>query len=61
MANHFGKNPSNGGSPPSDNKLTKIINFSFMFFIRVSWEKQFRFKNQKEKHKINLVIEYRIK
>lgn len=39
IATHFGKNPNKGGKPPKDNKLIKIINFSFIFLIKVSWEK----------------------
>lgn len=39
IAIHFGKNPNKGGSPPKDNKLIKIINFSFRFFTKVNWEK----------------------
>jgi hypothetical protein len=33
---HLGKNPKNGGSPPKESKLVKIIKLikKFLFFIR---------------------------
>jgi hypothetical protein len=39
MTIHFGRNPKNGGSPPSDNRDINIMNFiGFVFsLIIITW------------------------
>lgn len=34
---HLGKNPKNGGIPPSDNKLIEKINFKIFEFIKIEY------------------------